>query len=72
MRTDVKRREIWEWSDHTHRDKVAPPTLKVSRFFGVLSFIQASLVRAWYICEVPLESSYAVAISEENNASKVK
>ena len=21
MRTDVKRREIWEWSDHTHVQK---------------------------------------------------
>ena len=25
MRTDVKRREIWEWSDHTHSGTRLPP-----------------------------------------------
>ena len=44
MRTDVKRREIWEWSDHTLGDTFKAKVLASA--FGLAVDIERSLIAA--------------------------
>jgi hypothetical protein len=44
MRTDVKRREIWEWSDHTPTHKVAEAMDKINDRWGEFVVIPALMM----------------------------